>query len=82
MVRAAPGIHHTVASGGTPVTAAGQVSFRNGGAVSSFDNMTGHYTPPCAQCAAAFIERGVDAFAGAGIRIPLAVIRDYGGRAL
>ncbi|WP_405791084.1 polymorphic toxin-type HINT domain-containing protein [Streptomyces sp. NBC_00029] len=81
MVRAAPGIHHTVASGGAPVIGAGQVAFRNGGAISSFDNFTGHYTPPCAQCAAAFIERGVDAFAGAGIRVPLAVIRDYGGRA-
>ncbi|MGW5395431.1 RHS repeat-associated core domain-containing protein [Streptomyces sp. NPDC003952] len=81
MVRAAPGIHHTVASGGAPVIGAGQVTFRNGGAISSFDNFTGHYTPPCAQCAAAFIERGVDAFAGAGIRVPLTVIRDYGGRA-
>ncbi|WNV89007.1 polymorphic toxin-type HINT domain-containing protein [Umezawaea sp. Da 62-37] len=81
MVRSAPGIHHTVASGGKPVIGAGQVTFRNGGAITSFDNFTGHYTPPCVQCAAAFIAQGVDAFAGVGIRVPLAVIRDYGGRA-
>lgn len=81
MVWAGPGIHHTVAGGGAPVIGAGQVGFRNGGAVSSFDSFTGRYTPPCAQRAAAFIARGVDAFAGAGIRVPFAVIRDYGGKA-
>ncbi|WP_420119254.1 Hint domain-containing protein [Micromonospora sp.] len=79
MVAAGRGIYHTVASGGAPVMGAGQISFRNG-AVTSFDNMTGHYTP-CPSCAGTFIQRGVDAFGEAGIRIPLRVIRDYGGRA-
>ncbi|MFB6398163.1 polymorphic toxin-type HINT domain-containing protein [Polymorphospora lycopeni] len=79
MVAAGRGIHHTVASGGAPVMAAGQISFRNG-AVTSFDNMTGHYTP-CPSCAGTFIQRGVDAFGAAGVRIPLRAIRDYGGRA-
>ena len=79
MIVAAPGIHHTVASGGGPVLAAGQITFRNG-TVSAFDNLTGHYTP-CGQCAASFIRTGVDAFGSAGVRVPLAVIRDYGGRA-
>lgn len=80
MVPALKGIHHTVATGGESVLAAGQVTIRPGGAVSSFDNMTGHYTP-CPECAKTFIQRGVDAFATAGIRVPLGVIRDYGGRA-
>lgn len=79
MVAAGRGIHHTVASGGAPVMAAGQISFRNG-AMTSFDNMTGHYTP-CSSCAGAFIQRGVDAFGAAGVQIPLRAIRDYGGRA-
>ncbi|MCZ7439198.1 polymorphic toxin-type HINT domain-containing protein [Micromonospora sp. WMMC241] len=79
MVAAGGGIHHTVASGGAPVMAAGQVSFRNG-VVTSFDNLTGHYTP-CTSCAAVFIQRGVDAFGKAGVRIPLRVITDYGGKA-
>ncbi|WP_245194844.1 polymorphic toxin-type HINT domain-containing protein [Kitasatospora phosalacinea] len=81
MVQDLPGVHHTIASGGAPVAGAGQITFGSGGRVTSFDNFTGHYTPPCAQCAASFISRGVDSFAGAGIRIPLAVIRDYGGKA-
>lgn len=80
MVPALKGIHHTVATGGESVLAAGQVTIRPGGAVSYFDNMTGHYTP-CPECAKTFIQRGVDAFATAGIRVPLGVIRDYGGRA-
>ncbi|MFF7717534.1 RHS repeat-associated core domain-containing protein [Streptomyces sp. NPDC007988] len=80
MVPALKGIHHTAATGGNPVMAAGQVTFRPGGAISSFDNMTGHYTP-CPECAKNFIQRGVDVFAEAGIRVPLGVIRDYGGRA-
>ncbi|MFC7220353.1 hypothetical protein ACFQLX_19605 [Streptomyces polyrhachis] len=79
MVRSSPGIHHTIASGGEPVMAAGQVIF-NGGPVTSFDNMTGHYTPT-PECACVFIQRGVDAFAAQGIRIPLSAIRDYGGMA-
>ncbi|MEV7211741.1 polymorphic toxin-type HINT domain-containing protein [Kitasatospora cineracea] len=79
MVRSSPGIHHTIASGGEPVMAAGQVTF-NGGRVTSFDNMTGHYTPT-PECACVFIQRGVDAFAAQGVRIPLNAIRDYGGMA-
>ncbi|WP_405006936.1 polymorphic toxin-type HINT domain-containing protein [Kitasatospora purpeofusca] len=79
MVRSSPGIHHTIASGGEPVMGAGQVTF-NGGRVTSFDNMTGHYTPT-PECACIFIERGVDAFAAQGVRIPLNAIRDYGGMA-
>ncbi|WP_159047006.1 polymorphic toxin-type HINT domain-containing protein [Streptomyces sp. MMG1064] len=81
IVRDLPGIHHTIASGGSPVVGAGQIAIGSGGRVTSFDNFTGHYTPPCAQCAASFINQGVDAFGQAGIRIPLAVIRDFGGRA-
>ncbi|MFF8598621.1 polymorphic toxin-type HINT domain-containing protein [Streptomyces sp. NPDC015232] len=81
IVRDLPGIHHTIASGGSPVVGAGQITIGSGGRVTSFDNFTGHYTPPCAQCAASFINQGVDAFGQAGIRIPLAVIRDFGGRA-
>ncbi|MEU3604672.1 polymorphic toxin-type HINT domain-containing protein [Streptomyces sp. NPDC035033] len=81
IVRDLPGIHHTIASGGSPVVGAGQITFGSGGRVTSFDNWTGHYTPPCARCAASFINQGVDAFAQAGIRIPFAVIRDAGGRA-
>ncbi|MFB9962201.1 RHS repeat-associated core domain-containing protein [Sinosporangium siamense] len=80
IVRKLGGIHHTIASGGSPVVGAGQITFKDG-KVTSFDNFTGHYTPPCAQCAASFIQNGVDAFALAGTRIPLAVIKDYGGRA-
>lgn len=79
MVRNMPGIHHTIASGGDPVMAAGQVTF-NHGRVTSFDNFTGHYTPT-PECACKFIERGVDAFSGQGIRVPLSAIRDYGGMA-
>jgi len=81
IVRDLPGIHHTIASGGSPVVGAGQITFASGGRVASFDNSTGHYTPPCAQCAASFINQGVNAFGQAGIRIPLATIRDFGGRA-
>ncbi|MEV6143643.1 polymorphic toxin-type HINT domain-containing protein [Streptomyces sp. NPDC051992] len=81
MVRDLPGIHHTIASGGSPVIGAGQITIGSGSRVTSFDNFTGHYTPPCAQCAASFINQGVDAFGQAGLRIPLAVIRDFGGRA-
>ncbi|MFV2116385.1 RHS repeat-associated core domain-containing protein [Micromonospora sp. LOL_025] len=81
IVRDLPGIHHTIASGGSPVVGAGQITFASGGRVTSFDNFTGHYTPPCAQCAASFINRGVSAFGQAGIRIPFATIRDFGGRA-
>ncbi|MEU8842976.1 polymorphic toxin-type HINT domain-containing protein [Streptomyces roseus] len=81
IVRDLPGIHHTIASGGSPVVGAGQITIGSGGRVTSFDNFTGHYTPPCAQCAASFINQGVDAFGQAGLRIPLAVIRDFGGRA-
>lgn len=81
IVRDLPGIHHTIASGGSPVVGAGQITFAKGGRVTSFDNFTGHCTPPCAQCAASFINQGVNAFGRAGIRIPLAVIRDFGGRA-
>jgi hypothetical protein len=81
IVRDLPGIHHSTASGGSPVVGAGQITFAGGGRVTSFDNFTGHYTPPCAQCAASFITQGVNAFGQAGIRIPLAVIRDFGGRA-
>jgi hypothetical protein len=79
MVQDLPGIHHTIASGGDPVMAAGQVTF-NGGRVTSFDNWTGHYTPT-PECACVFIQRGIDAFAGQGIRVPRNVITDYGGRA-
>ncbi|MFI1829532.1 polymorphic toxin-type HINT domain-containing protein [Streptomyces sp. NPDC020412] len=81
IVRDAPGIHHTIASGGSPVVGAGQIAIGKGGRVTSFDNMTGHYTPPCAQCAASFITNGVDAFGLAGVRVPRAAIRDYGGKA-
>ncbi|MFD3739086.1 RHS repeat-associated core domain-containing protein [Streptomyces sp. NPDC058629] len=81
IVRNLPGIHHTIASGGSPVVGAGQITIGSGGRVTSFDNFTGHYTPKCAECAASFISKGVDAFAEAGIRIPLAAIRDFGGRA-
>ena len=42
MVPSSPGIHHTIASGGDPVLAAGQVTFGRGGRVTSFDNFTGH----------------------------------------
>ncbi|WP_328723481.1 polymorphic toxin-type HINT domain-containing protein [Streptomyces sp. NBC_00247] len=79
MVRSSPGIHHTIASDGESVMAAGQVTF-NGGRVTSFDNLTGHYTPK-PECACVFIQRGVDAFATQGVRIPRNVIRDYGGMA-
>ncbi len=79
MVRSSPGIHHTIASSGEPVMGAGQVTF-NGDRVTSFDNMTGHYTPT-PECACIFIGRGVDAFAAQGVRIPLNAIRDYGGMA-
>jgi RHS repeat-associated protein len=81
IVRDSGGIHHTIASGGNPVVGAGQITIGSGGRVTSFDNFTGHYTPPCAQCAASFINQGVDAFGKSGIRIPLAAIRNFGGRA-
>ncbi|TMR08210.1 hypothetical protein ETD86_48770 [Nonomuraea turkmeniaca] len=80
IVPAGPGIHHTIASGDEKVTAAGQITFNSQGAVTMFDNFTGHYTP-CTECAATFIQRGVDAFGLAGIRIPRRVITDYGGKA-
>ncbi|MGB3438715.1 MAG: RHS repeat-associated core domain-containing protein [Actinophytocola sp.] len=80
MVRAMGGIHHTIASGGSPVVGAGQVTFEVGGKVRSFDNHTGHYTPKCAQCAASSIDQGSDAFARADIRVPLSAIKNYFGR--
>ncbi|MFI5643407.1 RHS repeat-associated core domain-containing protein [Kitasatospora sp. NPDC051705] len=76
----APGIHHTVMTGGNSVIGAGQVTITSRGVVSSIDNMTGHYTP-CPQCAAQFLQQGVNAFEQAGIRVPLSAIKDYGGRA-
>jgi hypothetical protein len=79
IVPVAPGIVHTVATRGGPVMAAGQISFTNG-RVSSFDNMTGHYTP-CPACAQTYIDRGYDEFLKNGIRIPLNVITNYGGKA-
>lgn len=76
----APGIHHTVMTGGDSVIGAGQVTITSRGVVSSIDNMTGHYTP-CPECAAQFLQQGVSAFEQAGIRVPLSAIKDYGGRA-
>ncbi|MBD0695078.1 polymorphic toxin-type HINT domain-containing protein [Streptomyces sp. CBMA123] len=75
-----PGIHHTVMTGGNSVIGAGQVTITSRGVASSIDNMTGHYTP-CPQCAAQFLQQGVNAFEQAGIRVPLSAIKDYGGRA-
>ncbi|WP_280665650.1 MULTISPECIES: polymorphic toxin-type HINT domain-containing protein [unclassified Kitasatospora] len=76
----APGLHHTVMTGGNSVIGAGQVTITSRGVVSSIDNMTGHYTP-CPECAAKFLQQGVSAFEQAGIRVPLSAIKDYGGRA-
>lgn len=56
---------------------AGQLAVRNG-RVTSFDNLTGHYTPSCA-CSVAFLQNGSDAFLAAGVRIPLRAWKDYGG---
>jgi hypothetical protein len=77
MVPDMPGIHHTIAADGEPVRAGGQISFRDG-RVTSFDNKTGHYKPT-PDCADAFIERGIDAFARAGVGIRRSVITTYSG---
>ncbi|MBX7470469.1 hypothetical protein K1Y80_30875 [Streptomyces sp. MAG02] len=76
----APGLHHTVMTGGNSVIGAGQVTITSRGVVSYIDNRTGHYTP-CPACAAQFLQQGVSAFEQAGVRVPLSAIRDYGGSA-
>jgi hypothetical protein len=78
MVQAAGGIKHVVATGGDPVLGAGQIVFRDG-RVTSFDNMTGHYTPT-PECSECFLQNGSDAFLlQSGVMIPRSVWTDYGG---
>ncbi|MDQ7911103.1 polymorphic toxin-type HINT domain-containing protein [Phytohabitans sp. ZYX-F-186] len=73
---AGPGIKHTTITGGRPAYA-GQFTV-HGGRVTRFDNWTGHYTP-CKACSRTSLQRGSDAFLGAGVRIPLSAWVDYGG---